>query len=331
MTYPAPPSVHRWALRALLLAITAVCALGALTAVGLAGAAPAAATQGGADPAVNASTTPEPQPTDTASPAPSPTPGYAEASLVRSACDTVQLSARTEAGRTLAYRIADEAGRVAASGTFTGSLDAALPVTAGHTYTAHVSEGADGGSLASSASADLREPCPVAVAADAPHFDDQCGAERDAVVVPLIIGVDYRVGEAELAPGANAAHGHVTVEASARPGYALNGPSRWVHAFISEPCPATAPPAVGPVTPASIAPEPQPGTVPPPTETAAPGAAAPSSAAPTVVPTSDATPPRTSAEPSSQTGVAAPGPLAWGIMISLVVAGGVFFWSKTRH
>lgn len=335
MTYPAPPSVHRWAFRALLLAVAALCAVSALGAAGLAGAAPAGASEGDLDPLVTTPTTPDPTgtPTATASPSPTPTPRYAEASLARSACDTVQLSGRTEPGRTLAYRIADETGRVAASGSFTGSIDAALPVATGHTYTAHVSETPDGEALASSASADLREPCPVVVTADAPQFDDPCGTERDAVVVPRIIGVDYRVGETELVPGVNAANGRVTVDAVARPGYALNGPARWVYSFTLEPCPPSAqPPAAGAVIPAPPAPAPEP-------ETAAPaGTAVPATptsealaTAPAAEPTEDPTPSQTVAEPSSQTGVAAPGPLAWGIMIALAIAGGVFFWSKTRH
>ena len=107
MTYPAPPSVQRWAFRALLLAVAALCAFGAVAATGLAGAAPAEAADGDLDPLV---TVPDPTGTPSAQPSPSPTdtaPAHAEASLVRTACDTVQLSGRIEAGRTLAYRIAD--------------------------------------------------------------------------------------------------------------------------------------------------------------------------------------------------------------------------------
>ena len=333
MTYAAPPRVHRWAFRALLLTVVALCALGAVGAAGLAVAAPAVARDGAVDPSMTTSTTPGPEPTSTETatpgPTPTPTPAHAEVSLVRSACDTLQLSATTDAGRTLAYRITDEAGRTAASGTFTGSLDAALPVTTGHTYIAHVSEAAEGEALASSASADLREACPVAITADAPHFDDRCGTEHDAVLVPRIIGVDYRAGVTELVPGSNAAHGRVTIDATARPGYTLSGPSRWVGTFSAEPCVSPTPPPAAEATPAPIVPEPEAGAVPPTTASPAPTAAAPSSTLPSVVPTAETT--RTAAEPSSQAGVGAPGPLAWGIMISLAVAGGVFFWSKTRH
>ena len=335
VTYPAPPSVHRWVFRALLLAAAALCALGAAVGTSLLDAAPGHAAEGGLDPLVTTSTTPDPSGEPSATPIPSPThtPAHAEASLVPSACDTVQLSGRTEAGRTLVYRVADESGRVAASGSFTGSIDAALPVTTGHTYTAYLSERPESEVLASTAAADLREPCPVAVTADAPQFADPCGTERDAVIVPRIIGVDYRVGEADLAPGANPAQGRVTVDAAARQGYALNGPARWVHTFTADPCPAAEPAPAGPVAQAPVTSEPEAAaTAAPATVTPAPTAATPSSTVPPAVPTAtDATPSRTVAEPSSQTGVAGPGPLAWGIMIALAIAGGVFFWSKTRH
>lgn len=270
---------------------------------------------------------PEPQvPAPTSSSTPSPTPSsappQAQVSLVRAACDSVRLAARTDPGAMLSYRITDEGGRTAASGQFTGSVDLMLSLSTGHTYLATVSQSADGAGLASSASADLTAPCPVAVTADAPLFSDPCGTDHDAVLAPRIIGVDYQVGGTALAPGANSAVGAVSVVASARPGYSLSGPTQWSHVFSSAPCPESQP-------------------VP------APAAAAPTAAAPAAssdAPVQATTPPPaaegqqnaatgSSSERSTQTAASAwaPGPLAWGVMIALAVAGGVFFWSKTRH
>ena len=70
--------------------------------------------------------------------------------------------------------------------------------------------------------------------------------------MPRIIGVDYRVGETELVPGANQAQGRVTVDASARQGYTLNGPARWVHTYTADPSTTDQQPAAGAVTPAPV-------------------------------------------------------------------------------
>ncbi|WP_235779995.1 hypothetical protein [Sinomonas notoginsengisoli] len=188
--------------------------------------------------------------------------------------------------------------------------------------------------LASTAAVGLRNPCPVSVAADLPAFNDLCGTERDAVIVPRIIGVDYLVGGSTLAPGPNAAIGTVTVEAVAQPGYSLSQPSQWTHTFTADPCPtvpepAALAPSLQPLdaeSPSHAAPAPagksseQPGST----------AAGTAHAAQTVTPQHDDVVTRRD-DRVVQASVGGPGPLAWGIMIGVAVAGGILFWFKTRH
>lgn len=331
----APPIVRRLALCA---AVLGALLLGLqLLTVPQAGPATAAAERPPLQtPADQLNPSPDPQqllpqppsPTSTPSPTPSAAPPKAQVSLVRSACDSVRLAAQTDQGAVLAYRITDEAGHEAAAGRFTGSADLIVPLSTGHAYTASVSQTPDGAALATSAAADLTAPCPVAVTADAPLFSDPCGTDRDAVLVPRIIGVDYRVGETLLVAGTNSALGTVTVVASARPGYSMGGPTQWTHQFSSAPCPDS---QQQPLPPTAAAPAPPP---------APPSAEPQSSAAPSPAATADhpaggdwQASTGTPAEHSSQTAASAwaPGPLAWGIMIALAVAGGILFWSKTRH
>lgn len=322
MSHPAPPIARRLALFAVLFGALAV-----LLPVAL---APIAARAHASVPAtVNA---PEPAPSGTASPSAAPLPP-AQVNLTRSACDAVHLTARTDAAVTLAYRVADESGNVVASGTFTGTLERVVSVSTGHDYTATVSEPASVTPLATSAPASLRDACPVSVTADAPGFVDPCGTQRDAVMVPTIIGVDYRVGGALLAPGPNSATGIVTVEASARPGYVLNGPSRWTHAFNADPCLSAAPVPAGPQEPAPADPAPAPATPPAASSQDRPAAlpSAAASSAPTAELQREDASARAAAQPALQASVGGPGPLEWGIMIAVAVAGGVAFWLKTRH
>jgi hypothetical protein len=253
--------------------------------------------------------------------------------LVRSACDSVHLTAWTNSTAPLTYRVADEAGNVVATGAFSGSVDRILSLSTGHDYTATVT-GADTAPLATSSAASLRDACPVSVTADAPGFDDPCGTQADAVVAPTIIGVDYRVGASVLAPGANAAVGMVTVEAVARPGYVLKGPSQWTHTFSATPCggsaqPAPVPPDDAPAAaqpPAAPPAEPGPGT-----SAAGPSAGLPAQQAPAATPGPDDSATRSAAQPAMQASVGGPGPLEWSIMIAIALAGGIAFWLKTRH
>lgn len=319
MSPPAPPIARRLALLSVLL-----CALIlVLPAVLAPNDAPAEAAESA--PASPSGTDPAP------SPSASPTSPAAQVSLMRAACDAVHLTAQTSPGVTLAYRVTDEGGHVVASGTFAGSIERTISLSTGHDYLASVSETAGGPALATSSSASLREACAVAVTADSPAFADPCGTERDAVVAPQIIGVDYRVGETLLVAGPNAAYGTVTVEASARAGYMLNGPSRWTHTFSAEPC--AAPDQAGlPTRPSATEAAPR-----DPTQASGGSAqsvqAAPSTPGPVSHGPADARDDSAErfTEPAAQASTGAPGPLAWGIMIAVAVAGGIAFWFKTRH
>lgn len=324
MSLLAPPIARRLAMLAALVGAVGLF----LSAVLVQDAGPAAASP--AVPSASDPATPTPSPAPS-SKAPAAAPRAAQVSLERADCDTARLVARTDAGVTLAYRVADESGQVAASGTFVGSADLTIPLSTGHDYTASVADPASGAPLASSAPASLRDACTVSVAPDAPGFVDPCGAERDVVQVPRVIGVDYRAGGTVLAPGANVATGTVTVVAVARPGYALVGPAQWTHTFTVDPCLAAPEPpapaqAAAPHDQGPAIPSP-PGiqseqSVPPNATAAAPSAAGPPREDPAV---------RADTQPAVQASVGAPGPLAWGIMIALALTGGVVFWLKTRH
>ncbi|MDQ0260955.1 hypothetical protein [Sinomonas atrocyanea] len=319
MSHPAPPIVRRLAFLAVLLGALAILLPGVL--------APGASAAEGHVPA--SPSVPDPTP----SPTPTPAGPAAQVALARAACDSVRLTARTDATSPMTYRVADEAGNVVATGTFSGSVDRVLSLSTGHDYTAAVGPaGAD--PIATSSPASLRDACPVSVTADAPGFDDPCGTQADAVVAPTIIGVDYRVGGTVLAPGANSAVGMVTVEASARPGYVLKGPSRWTHTFSAAPCAGSAQAAPEPQEEAP-APAPPPAVPPaasaPGTGTSVAAPPAPQTPAPTQEPELDASTSRSAAQPAMQASMGGPGPLEWSIMIAIAVAGGVAFWLKTRH
>lgn len=326
MSHPAPPIARRLAFLAVLLGALAI-----LLPVALAPGASAVEGRVPASPSV-----PDPTPSPSTTPAtPTPPSPSAQVALARSACDSVRLTARTDNTAPLTYRVADEAGNVVATGTFSGSVDRVLSLSTGHDYTAAVGP-AGAAPLATSSPASLREACPVSVTADAPGFDDPCGTQADAVVAPTIIGVDYRVGGTVLAPGANSAVGMVTVEASARPGYVLKGPSQWTHAFSAEPCAASAQSSPAPQgdAPAAAPPPAAPPVGPAPgTSQAGPSAAlaAPSAPAPTPEPEPNDSAPRSAAQPAMQASVGGPGPLEWSIMIAIALAGGIAFWLKTRH
>lgn len=319
MSHPAPPIARRLACLAMLLGALAILLPLAL--------APGASAERASVPA--SPSTPNPPPTPSMTPS-AAAPPSAQVTLARSACDAVHLTARTDQGASLTYRVADEAGNVVASGTFTGAVDRVLSLSTGHDYTATVGEASGAGSIASSGPASLREACPVSVTADPPGFVDHCGTEGDAVVVPTIIGVDYRVGGTLLVPGANSAVGMVTVEASARPGYVLNGPSQWTHTFASEPCRRSGQaPAETQEAPAP-APDPAAPPAPSPRRSATGPSVAPATA-PASVPDFENPASRSAAEPAMQASVGGPGPLEWGIMIVVALAGGIAFWLKTRH
>jgi hypothetical protein len=205
-----------------------------------------------------------------------------------------------------------------------------LSLSTGHEYTATAEDPATGATLASSGVTSLRQACTVSVAADAPGFADPCGTDRDAVQVPRIIGVDYVSGGSVLVPGVNAATGTVTVEAVARSGYTVTGPSRWTHTFTADPCLAAPEPAAPAGTgPGSAASVPSPPGIPG-GPSAAPTADSPSSAG---APASPRNEPDVHADPQPavQASVGTPGPIAWGIMIAVALAGGIVFWLKTRH
>ncbi|WP_369046479.1 hypothetical protein [Sinomonas sp. P10A9] len=319
MSRPALPIARRWAVVVLLLgAFTLMLAVSPVQ-----NGTPAEASIPEAKPAAPSTSGPG-APTAAAPPS-------AAVNLARTACDTARVTAQTDQGVTLAYRITDEAGNVASTGTFTGSLDRTVWLSTGHDYTATLTAQAGGPQLASSAPVDLHPTCPVTVTADAPGFSDPCGTERDAVVVPRIIGVEYRVGGTVLVPGANAATGVVTVEAVARPGYLLVGSSTWTHGFTADPClAAPEPPAPAQPLPAAVGPSaaPSPGVPPPESAAQVPSSAGPSRAA---APERDDPAVRSPSDPAAQASVGGPGPLAWGIMIAVAVAGGIVFWLKTRH
>ncbi|AMM31341.1 hypothetical protein SA2016_0651 [Sinomonas atrocyanea] len=325
MSHPAPPIARRLACLAVL--------LGALAILLPAALAPGASAADGRVPASPTITGPSPSPSVTPA-TPTPAPPSAQVALTRAACDSVHLTARTDSTAPLTYRVADEAGNVVATGTFSGSVDRILSLSTGHDYTATVT-GAGTGPLATSSPASLRDACPVSITADAPGFDDPCGTQADAVVAPTIIGVDYRVGGTVLAPGANAAVGMVTVEAVARPGYVLKGTSQWTHTFSATPCAgsAEAPTAPQEDAPAAVQPPAAPPAAPAPGTSAAAGPSAGLAAQPTSAPTPglDDSATRSAAQPAMQASVGGPGPLEWSIMIAIALAGGIAFWLKTRH
>lgn len=320
MSRPALPLARRWAVVVLLLgAFTLMLALSPVP-----NGTPAEASIPEAQ--VPAAPSPSGPGSTTAAAAPS-----AQVNLVRTACDTVRVTAQTDPGVTLSYRITDEAGNVASSGTFTGSLNRTVWLSTGHDYTATLTASAGGSQLASSSPVDLHPTCPVTVAADPPGFSDPCGTERDAVVVPRIIGVDYLVGDNLLVPGANGATGLVTVEAVARPGYLLVGPSTWTHNFTADPClAAVEPPA--PAQPLSTAggPSAAPSLSTSPSDSAAQASPSPGPSR-TVAPQREDPGVRSPSDPAAQASVGGPGPLAWGIMIAVAAAGVIVFWLKTRH
>ncbi|GAB4100914.1 hypothetical protein [Sinomonas halotolerans] len=337
MIWPPVPRVPRPMRLALLVLLAFLCAAGfaiarpPVTAVAaeqdpqtLEGAGPATSSDMGSltDPTPTPTPTPSPEPTPTGTVEPSPAPIQAEASLTRVRCDLMQLDAAGSAGKTLAYRVTDEAGRVAASGTFTGALGRSVSISTGHSYTARVSESTGGPAVAVSEPADMRAPCPVVVTPDAPAFSDECGTAADTVEVPRIIGIDYRVGSSVLVPGGNSAVGNVTVVATARPGYMLSGTSEWSHDFSDEACAPGREPVQAPGTPS-----PPPAAAPGPTP--APWTSSPAFPSSTAAVPEDE---RFTSRPASEAnGIGGPGPLAWGIMLALAAAGGVFLWSKTRH
>lgn len=320
MSRLAPPIARRLALLA-----AVVGALGLLLAAVLVqDVAPARAST--ASPSATDPGTPSAPPSSKAPAAALPA---AQVSLERADCDTARLVAKTDPGATLGYRVTAESGQVAASGTFVGAVNLTVPLSTGHDYTATVSDPASGATLATSGVASLHDACTVAVTADAPVFTDPCGAEWDTVKVPRIIGVDYRVGGTVLAAGANAASGTVTVEAAARPGYTLSGPSQWSHTFTVDPCLAAPEPGV-PAAAATALPRDAPPGIPSP-----PGVQSEQSAPPaapwTAAPQREDAAAHADTQPTVQASVGGPGPLAWGIMIVVAITGGILLWLKTRH
>lgn len=322
MSRPAPPIARHVAMLVVLLG--AVPILLAMTLVRSSAPAEASVLM------YQETTEPSPSPT---SPSPTPSLPGAQVALAPAACDALRLSAQADRGVALSYRVADEAGNAAASGSFTGSINTVLALSTGHEYTASVSDPSSGVTLASAGPVSLRNACPVSVTADPPGFTDPCGTDRDAVVVPRIIGVDYRVAGTVLVPGANAATGTVTVEAAAQPGYSLNGPTRWTHTFTADPCLAAPEPPVRPRAPSPSLTDPVSPAAPSvaPLEQPTQSAPAPPLAQRTAAPQPDAPSVHRDDEPAVQASVGGPGPLAWGIMIAVAVAGGIVFWFKTRH
>ncbi|MFC8923880.1 hypothetical protein [Cellulosimicrobium sp. NPDC057127] len=86
---------------------------------------------------------------------------------------------------------------------------------------------------------ELRFAGTVAVEPVAPTFTPGQGA-AGTVTVPLVEGVEYRVGDEVTGPGVHAATGMVAVSARALDGYVLVGDAAWSHTFAAPGAPADA-------------------------------------------------------------------------------------------
>jgi hypothetical protein len=96
----------------------------------------------------------------------------------------------------------------------------------------------DGQAIWNNGCAYTTEVTPTAVT-----FNDVCGTANDTYTVPTTTGVDYSD-----TAGTHAGSGTVTITATPKTGFTLNGDTSWSHTFTNDECPVD----LTPVTPADV-------------------------------------------------------------------------------
>lgn len=78
------------------------------------------------------------------------------------------------------------------------------------------------------------------VTPQAPVATDECSWERDMLVIPDVVGVDYYYVNKLLKPGTYIAGAlSLVIDAWPQPGYELRGTTQWTFTYTDEPCPAS--------------------------------------------------------------------------------------------